>query len=86
MLKLAITLFSTAWLFVTLIFFSGRLVWDNGLLWLPPIMLSAAVMVGLMGWDQPEDRVALVLVAVCSFLSVLAYAVMYFFVFGLVGR
>lgn len=86
MLKLASTLFASAWLFVTLIHARGHLAWDNKVLWLPPVLLMAAMMVGLAGWEHPEDRVGLLLVAALSFCSLLVCAVLYFFLFGLVGK
>lgn len=86
MLKLASTLFASGWFFVAAIHWSGHLSWDNKLLWFPPIFLTAATMLGLGGWDRPEDRVPLLFVAVLSFCSLLGYAVMYFFLFGLVGK
>lgn len=86
MLKLAAGAFCVAWGLFMLMALTGNLVWDNKLLWAPPALLALASFVGMGGLTREEHRVPLLLIAAASFCSMLAYAVFYFFLFGLVGR
>lgn len=86
MLKFASSLFFIAWLIPVGLGLTGKLVWDNGLLWLPPILLMGSLLTGLEGWNHPEHRVLLLLLALLSFGSMLMYGVFYFYLFALVGK
>lgn len=86
MLKSASASFAAAFVLLFLVAATGNLAWDNRLLWGPPILLGITVSLGLTGFEHEEHRVPLLLLGAAAFCSLLGYAVLYFFLFGLVGH
>lgn len=86
MLRLCLGSFAGGWLLLMLIMLTGRLRWDHPWLWGPPALFMLASFLGLGGWDHAEHRLPLLLTGAAAFCSALAYAVFYFFLFGLTGR
>lgn len=86
MLKVSLGSFAGAWVLLLLLVATGNLVWDNKLLWGPPILLGVSAGLGLGAWEHEEHRAPLLALGVASFCSLLAYGVFYFFLFALVGH
>lgn len=86
MLKLAIGILLAGWGLLGLTVLAGQLRWNNGLLWWVPALLSTACVCALSGLADREQRGPLLLVAMIAFASLLAFVLLYFFVFGLVGH
>jgi hypothetical protein len=75
------------WLVLVLINASGKLIWHNPMLWIPAISFCAATMLSIFSAvDDAEERVLSLTIAVVSGISLMGYAVFYFFVFGLAGK
>jgi hypothetical protein len=86
MLKAASASFAAAFLLLFLVTATGNLMWDNRLLWGPPILFFVAGALGLAGLEHDEHRGPLLLIGAAAFCSLLGYGVFYFFLFGLVGH
>ncbi len=87
MLKFSLGFFLAGWAVLVLITITGNLVWDNRLLWVPPILFSLSAFLGLVaGTENEKVRIMAFLIAALSFFCACGYIVFYFFLFGLVGH
>jgi hypothetical protein len=85
MLKSSAILLAAGWALLVLLQVSGHLVWDNRLLWLPFSAFPASCMLALVAAGDADLRAPALLLAAAAFVSCLAFGLMYFFMFGLVG-
>jgi hypothetical protein len=82
----AVTL-AIGWAILFLIHATGNLMWDNRLLWLVACAFGASCSLALAAAaEHSEQRGASVAIALASLASCLLLAVLWFFLFALVGK
>lgn len=87
MLKASVVTLVIGWLLLLLIHLTGNLVWDNRLLWVVACAFGASCSLALSAAAEYDDRrAASVAIALGSFASCLLLALLWFFLFALVGK
>jgi hypothetical protein len=87
MFNVSVALLAAGWAVLALLQVTGSLVWDNRLLWVPACSFGIACSLALsVAAEHGEQRAASLAVALGSFASWLILALLWFFLFALVGK
>lgn len=87
MLKASAVTLAIGWAILILIQITGNLVWDNRLLWLVACAFGASCSLALSAAAEHDNRRAeSIAIAFGSFASGLLLALLWFFLFALVGK
>lgn len=87
MLKISAATLAIGWALLLRMHLTGNLVWDNGLLWVAEFAFGTACLLALFVAAQRDDqRAAAVAIAIGSVASCLVLAVLWFYLFALVGK
>lgn len=87
MLKISAATLAIGWALLLLMHLTGNLVWDSVLLWVAEFAFGTSCLLALSAATQRDDqRAAAVAIAIGSVASCLLLAVLWFFLFALVGK